>query len=425
VKQLTQEDDGHLAQILLAMSWHNLEETAQAEKVLSRVAAHLQASPGERISPMGTELQQYAFQLILLREVESLIRGSDKMSTSYVAQATAWARYHTGDLEACWDHLERSLAVTGDQPETWVLAARVQHELGRDQEARDWLFLMQDWLSVQDPKLASVQIVAATCDELTSALNISGETMSRELALDRANSYSRLATLCPNASWIYHLRGSNCGRLRQWEEACLHHARSAELNPSNYEMWRAWAVSTIYLGRTDAFAAVCRLGSGRFSQRPSFWDRSNFTAVCNLTPLHGLDRQTLLGIADEAALNVKNDSLDLACGAAAYRCGQYRQALKVLPEEAGNRTPMSLAYRAMAYQRLGNSSDAHQHLARAHTEMQSRLPSPEGPELPWQCRGRSVIWCMNEIVLKEAEALIEPSTERAAGSAPVSLDAVN
>jgi hypothetical protein len=61
----------------------------------------------------------------------------------------------------------------------------------------------------------------------------------------------------------------------------------------------------------------------------------------------------------------------------------------------------------MAHKKLGQVVQARQLLQQARREIEQRVPSPNGPELPIE--EPPVVWCHVQPVLREAEALIEPA----------------
>jgi hypothetical protein len=103
----------------------------------------------------------------------------------------------------------------------------------------------------------------------------------------------------------------------------------------------------------------------------------------------------------------------------AYRCGRLRECIEMMPGAGGINPTFSVfppLFSAMAHWELGNAEQARELLNQARDEIEDRIPTPDGPELPWQ--DRAVVWCMTQSVLREAEELIEASASHAEAENP-------
>ena len=64
-----------------------------------------------------------------------------------------------------------------------------------------------------------------------------------------------------------------------------------------------------------------------------------------------------------------------------------------------------LLFQAMAHHKLGHVEEARQLLQKARQLIAEQVPSPDGPQMVW--RERPTEWCMAQLALEQAEALIE------------------
>jgi hypothetical protein len=76
--------------------------------------------------------------------------------------------------------------------------------------------------------------------------------------------------------------------------------------------------------------------------------------------------------------------------------------------------PLTLLFQAMAHHRLGHSEEARRLLKRAGTSIESKVPSIDGPPLADYLPDRWIVWCMVEVVRREAEELIGGQTKEGA-----------
>jgi tetratricopeptide (TPR) repeat protein len=394
-----------------AMIDHRLGHLENAQEGLIQAAARGRAAPGETYGNGIIDLGVYSIQIVALRQAQKLIRCEMDPVAARESLAKAWSHYHRGETDASWEHLKKAFPVVGENPDTWLLAARLRCETSDTRDAALWYIAAKEWLLLQDPSHTGSKSVAKKVRALASCIHVADNTAIRNVAMQRIDDYSKLISFCPNSSWFHYLRGLHYGRLKEWDEACQDFAASVSLAPENIDFWSAWAVSTLHVGQTKEYMGICQSALERFAQHPNSYVRAKLVRFSSLAPLESAHRSKLVAIAREAGSQNDNDAVKTAYGMALYRDGEFQQALDWLPANNDPANAVPLAFRAMASKELGYPWQASESLQRAREVRQRHMPTPEGRELAWYFRGRPVAWCENEIAIQQAESLIESTSE--------------
>jgi tetratricopeptide (TPR) repeat protein len=210
--------------------------------------------------------------------------------------------------------------------------------------------------------------------------------------------------------------------LGQWQEASADCRQAIELDVMRRHSWEALGAFALHTGRIAEFEAVAKDFLGKFRNDPDAFLRMDIAVLCSLAADSKLDRQVISQLADEAHLdNPTNSFLRLGKGMAAFRCGYYEDALSLLPESGFDNPKDSLlanVFLAMARYKLGDAYTARKLLEQARQAVETQVPTPTGPPLPYQ--DRPLVWCMVQIALHEAEGLIErPDNEPTATNPPL------
>ncbi len=145
--------------------------------------------------------------------------------------------------------------------------------------------------------------------------------------------------------------------------------------------------------------------------------------LCTISPDSGADLDVLSRIANRAFAERSKGAQALAKGMVAYRRRRFDEALTVLPRVYKEDTAISLGFRAMAYYESKRPETARQELELARQKMQSYEASGEEGR-PLQPFGSfsPTTWCNTQIVLREAEALIEPGRPHDDGRDPTTTE---
>lgn len=322
----------------------------------------------------------------------------------------SYAHYRCDDTQASLAAMEESLATPNEEwIGQWFLAAMVHHRAGNQELARDWYSAACEWVRKTDNRWSSTRQLRK---EAGSLLNLPTDwppaDWTREQYLE---AYNRMIEKYPNLYRLYHCRASHHGRLRQWEEAAADYQKASELEPANWHSWQAHAAAELYSKPTEDHTAMFRRLYDAFHDYKNANPRMGLVLHCSLAPNADLDREELNRIADGVLAELPTRPyLELGKGMALYRLGRFEEALKVLPGSEREYTNpkdelLALLFRAMTHHQLGDAYTCRKILDQARQGIQDKAATPDGPMLRYE--DRPVVWCMIQIALREAEALIE------------------
>jgi tetratricopeptide (TPR) repeat protein len=256
--------------------------------------------------------------------------------------------------------------------------------------------------------------------------------------------YTRLLQRHPALGSLLARRAANHGCLDHWQQAAADYTAAARLahqrpfdpgyqsvqitmpDPEARKLahdqlfeWEAWGAVCLRIGDSEGYRTACREALTRLPHDLESANRMDLVVLCSLAPESGVDRAKIERIAEATlAESPPRPFYRLARGMVAYRAGHFREAAALLPEAGANPKDevLTLLFRAMTYHRLGDADAARTALASARRAMERPLPAVGSPLLA--SRDPCVLRCMFQVVLREAEALIEPKEKPAAeGSA--------
>ncbi len=261
-----------------------------------------------------------------------------------------------------------------------------------------------------------------------------GELYSRLEQPDKATEdYAKVIELTPETWTGSSDRAKACAILGRWKEAADEFAEVVQHTPDDQYTWQGLAALQLLAGDLEGYKRTCGEMFPRFAEKISDHAQWRSVTMCSLAPDCGIDREKLTTVAGLAF--AANDRLGLAVGMNDYRCGRYEQALAHLPSvgDALN-LPLTLLFQAMSHHRLGQAEEAGKLLKRASTAIESKVPSIDGPPLAEYLPDRWIVWCMIEVVRREAEeTILGPAheyVERAnelveAGKVPEAIEQLN
>jgi tetratricopeptide (TPR) repeat protein len=200
--------------------------------------------------------------------------------------------------------------------------------------------------------------------------------------------YSKAIELDPKLAPAWNNRGTAYAQLGQWQKAALDLAKVTELQKNHVSGWYQRAVLCLKLGDGKAYRQVCRAMLDSFGGGPP--DAAGLVVwTCALGPDAGVESVRVVELAEKlAAQNAKNRSDQANLGAALYRAGQFKEAVRQLDKAAAlpadSLQPVEYAwfFLAMAHQRLGRAEEARQWLEKARKQMEQKSSA----DAPWNRR---------------------------------------
>ena len=230
--------------------------------------------------------------------------------------------------------------------------------------------------------------------------------------------FERLVAKQPESAQLIYRRGVRHAAGKDWEKALADFNRAAALKPEDFRFAEALAAVSLFTGASDVKTRVCRelIDKWKDAQNPSV--RMDMVFLCCLAPDADVDRKALLDIAEKALEGQElREFLTLGKGMALYRCGRFEEAVDVLPDYSpysGDKIRLlAVLFRAMTHCRVGDAFASKRLLKTAQEDIEQRLKSPDGPLVRYQ--DRPIVWCMVQMALREAEALVAGGAEKPKG----------
>ncbi len=374
------------------------EDVQQSRSTLAGICRSWALS---QIRTPGTGMRQCRLALTLAQRAKELT--PDDPRDFLIASA----QERLGDLEGASKSITASLQ---DPQQTWAgqmfVAALIAERSGDHPQALDWFGTACTWMQNHAPDLADNQGLRS---EAAAVLNI--PTAFQANSAQRVEMLSRLIEKHPKCAALYHMRGSQHGRLSQWEKAADNYAQAADLNPALARHREAEATVRLYAGPPEQALAACQKYFDQYVDHANLNVRDDVVVVCSLAPKLPVDRKRLVDVA-QAALEENPDRtfLQMCKGLALYRAGQYEQALEALPpmdafEDNPKDAILPDLFRAMAHAKLGDAFTSRKLLDEARETINQLIAEPDGAEAPYQ--DRPVVWCMVQCALREAESMIK------------------
>jgi tetratricopeptide (TPR) repeat protein len=188
----------------------------------------------------------------------------------------------------------------------------------------------------------------------------------------------------PDAPWGYHYRGSAHAALGQWDQAADDFSKAFALGRNHVWLWYESALVSLARSDKHEYQKTCMEMLDHFAEAPDtnlgYW----IAWTCTLAPDAVPDFSRPMAFAENAvASDPKNCDYLNTHGGLLYRAGRFDEAAERLSEaEAAYQTtpnPRSSVvycwlFLAMTRQRLGQTDEAREWLARAVQRMDQSMP---------------------------------------------------
>src|SRR5262249_31529766 len=217
-------------------------------------------------------------------------------------------------------------------------------------------------------------------------------------------------------------RGLAYAELGQWEQAAADLGRAGKLKPASPAVWYQYALLRLHQGDRDGYRSACAHLLDHFGHAKQLDTTEIVAWTCVLSPNAVGDPAQIVHLAEKAlASEPKHSSYLNTLGAALYRAGQYAEAVQRLTEsealfEKTQKPSHTVVYtwlfRAMAHQRLGQTAQAQQWLAKAVQGIEQATPQMlKAPGAnTWNRRlTLQLLRCEAEATLKKPAVPTQPS----------------
>jgi tetratricopeptide (TPR) repeat protein len=214
---------------------------------------------------------------------------------------------------------------------------------------------------------------------------------------------SKAIDLDPKDARFWKSRGTVYAEVGQWQKAASDLGKVTELQKNNVSAWYGRAVLCLKLGDHKAYRQVCGAMLDSFRGAPP--DTARLVAwTCALGPASGMESGRVVERATKlAAQNAKNRSDQTIFGAALYRAGRFKEAVRrleqaaALPADPFQSVEYTWFFLAMTHHRLGHAAEARTWLEKGRKQMKQKA---KDADLPWDRR------LALELLRGEAEALL-------------------
>lgn len=292
----------------------------------------------------------------------------------------------------------------------WFIMAMIELANGNQQAARDWHTLGCRWMMVTDN---SWQPCQAMRKQSADATGLSEEYPPAGVSeTECQESVKRLVAAYPNVPRILAFEAARLASQKQWKEAIALYRKAENLDPKNFRLAEEQTALLLYSNKKPAArTGACRRLIKAWSDAENAYSRVDAVMLASYVADADLDRKQLLEVVEKAIKEREEVEtfFKIGHGVALYHCGEYEEALasfaEVVPADQEPRNRNILLFQAMAHYKLGHVEKAQQLLEKARQLIAQQLPSPDGPQMVW--RERPTEWCMAQLALEQAEALID------------------
>jgi serine/threonine protein kinase len=225
----------------------------------------------------------------------------------------------------------------------------------------------------------------------------------------------------PNDTSFLRGRAIMYGHVGQFDKMADDLDRLIQFTPGDHMLYMEAACTRLYLGQTEKYRDLCKRMLQRFAAFPDARIHDRVAKTC-LTGPHSIDDiRPVIGIAraniDPAYLKTVPgrgdvEALFRLCAAMAeYRGENYQQCLDLLNEDTQRKIGIepratALLFRAMAYRKLKQETEANTELGRA-LPLFNRMPSPAADVIDPTDTMQD--WLIAQAVRREAESLLAGS----------------
>jgi tetratricopeptide (TPR) repeat protein len=379
------------------------DDNADVQEVIRSIVSHCHTIAWTRSIKTDGSADEYA---TALKHAARAVELNREESWSWLL---ALAKLRSGDAAGSLQAMQESLQE--GSKEQWIgqyfVMSLVEAANGNKQAARDWYAAGCEWMDKEKNTWEpNNKLRAQSAKAANMPVAFSPDDWSRE---DYLACFERLVAKQPESAQLIYRRGVRHAAGKDWEKALADFDRAAALKPENFRFAETVAAVRLFTEASGAKTGICRelIDKWKDSQYPSV--RMDMVVMCSLAPEADLDRKALLDIAEKALEGQElRDFLLLGKGMALYRCGRFEEAVDVLPDykpygDDKNRL-LAVLFRAMTHYRVGDAFASKRLLKTAQEDIEQRLQSPDGPLARYQ--DRPIVWCMVQMALREAEALV-------------------
>jgi tetratricopeptide (TPR) repeat protein len=354
----------------------------------------------------GLDRSRYAEAVRMAKKVRTL---SDEDAQNGL-WTLAFAQFRHGNLDEAHQTMAQACNVgTGAVwPGQWFIMSLIESALGNSQAASDWHVAGCHWMDKTRNTFAPAMHLRA---QSAGATDLSESYPPQEWSeQDCLESVERLAAAYPTIERLLYMRATRRAAAGNWIAARDDYKKTAEMNPDVFRNHEAFAITALYAGGdVDSRTQICQDLIDKWIEDENVSAATDVIVICSLVADAKLDREQLASVAAGTREIATNQYfLRLGDGLALYRCGKHREALEMIPDVGLYASPkdaaISLLFRAMAHERLGESDASRQLLDEARDYVSEHLSSPTGELAQWQ--DRPLIWCMVQMALKEAEQVV-------------------
>jgi tetratricopeptide (TPR) repeat protein len=241
-----------------------------------------------------------------------------------------------------------------------------------------------------------------------------GDALSKLRQWEKAISdFTKSIDLNANLPTPWHLRGDAQASLDQWDKASDDLAKAGSFPNAFHQSFSKYALVRLQLKDVPGYRQTCT----RLTEKWTAKDDPQFIVwVCSVAPNSGADLGPLIKALEEKITGKSaNAYLDLrALGAALYRSGKSKEAIKKLEEAAAARkqpSPAAWIFLAMAQHQLEQKDDAQKSLEKARSwiaEARKNNADADPKAVSWS----SFPWTERiplELIFREAEELLKTS----------------
>jgi WD40 repeat protein/tetratricopeptide (TPR) repeat protein len=249
----------------------------------------------------------------------------------------------------------------------------------------------------------------------TRSLTLDGDEWSvwylRGLAREQAGQleqaaadYTKGLELQPRCWQVRFRRGCTEAERKRWDQAAADFAALEAREDAEPVVWYAHAVVLLANDHPDAYRKLCTQALERFGTTEDPARAVGTVSTCVLSPTAGVDYARCVRLMEKVVAGQRIPFHLQRLGAALYRSGRHQEAARLLHEavllDSTGGHARDWLFLAMAYQRLHQSEQARQALAKA---LQCKEPVPPADlRLPLWEEGVEV-----QVLRREAEALLK------------------
>jgi tetratricopeptide (TPR) repeat protein len=208
----------------------------------------------------------------------------------------------------------------------------------------------------------------------------------------------------------YYRRATWRIRAGDFDNAASDLAKARELNPALTRFWKNPGIVCLFNLDQSRYEAWCQEMCNGLQESTDELTRVRVARLCSLGVECNVDRESLYRMSDEL---LREDGKDVdkqvSCAMAAYRVGKWETVLDVLRDasriESNVDRILARLFVAMAYGQQEELELAERELDEARNDLDACYPGRSG-----QGEFRAfypIEWCELQIVLREAEELIE------------------